>query len=138
MSIASKPAPGSSPNLLVASSPGFYNYVGEAVAMDGDTIVASAPGIAAAYLFTLSPSGPFTQTETTKLVPQTGSAPNYAVRAIAIHGDVISLGSGQSGAAYLFERNQGGANAWGRNRRLRLNLVATSAPPSLSTVTSGP
>ena len=101
-------------NLLVASSPGFYNYVGEAVAMDGDTIVASAPGIAAAYLFTLSPSGPFTQTETTKLVPQTGTAPNYAVRAVAVHGDVISLGSGQSGAAYLFERNQGGPNAWGQ------------------------
>ncbi len=103
---------------------------GNSVAIDGDTVVVGAYGdrlaemywVGSAYVFARNHGGSDSWGELTKL---TASDPKEYDRfgfSVAIIGETIVAGSlfglgpeGSSpGAAYVFERNQGGADDWGQ------------------------
>ncbi|MDJ0655704.1 MAG: FG-GAP repeat protein [Xanthomonadales bacterium] len=87
-----------------------------------DDEVASAAG--AAYLFARDQGGTDAWGEVTKLLPDAARAATGAYdfgAAVAINGDTVAVGAGgddnaasNAGAVYVFDRNQGGADAWGR------------------------
>ncbi len=116
---------------LQASDGKVGDQFGAAVALSGDTAVIGAPFAAAGgnqsgaiYVFDRNPtSGIWSQT--TKVVPADGANSDEFGDAVAIGGDTIVVGSplnkpgaSRTGAAYVFYRNQGGANAWGLVRKL--------------------
>ena len=129
---------------LVASDLGFDNFFGDSVAIDGDTIVVGAPGNdvafdvdqGSAYVFERNAGGagqwgqvreifcPVAAECATDLTP-VGAFGVVFGSAVAIDGDRIAVGAPGSdlsdddgGAAYVFERNLGGANQWGTVRTL--------------------
>ena len=114
---------------LVASDGMTYTQLGWSVAIDGDTIVAGANGDndfqGAAYVFERNQGGPDAWGQVAKLVASDGAANDQFGWSVAIDGDLIvagavfaNEGNDYRGAAYLFERNQGGPNAWGQVARL--------------------
>ncbi len=100
---------------------------GQSAAIDGDLILIGAfldDGAAldsgAAYLFDRNLGGPNAWGELTKLVPSDAAEEDRAGYKVDIHGNTAVMGSGwhdavadKAGAAYLFERNRGGTDAWG-------------------------
>lgn len=105
---------------------------GQAVAVDGDTmVVAAAPRGAApgaAYVYARGPGGAWS--EAARL--STGAAYDSFGISAAIDGDTIVVGATQAieagqtrGAAYVYTRNQGGPGAWG----LAARLVADDGAP---------
>ncbi|WP_457666331.1 InlB B-repeat-containing protein [Thiolapillus sp.] len=63
--------------------------------------------------------------ETRKLLASDGAADDFFSISVDIDGDTVIIGAKfnddkgtQSGAAYIFSRNQGGSNAWGEVRKL--------------------
>jgi VCBS repeat-containing protein len=104
---------------------------GAAVGLSADTFVVGAPtasqggkATGVAYVFTNA----FTTNvnQAIKLVPSDGSAGDQFGQAVAISVDTIivgaylntSVGTNKAGAAYVFGRNQGGANKWGLVKKL--------------------
>ena len=97
---------------------------GQAVAIDGDTIVVGAPGDSiggsysqgAAYTFSRPAEGWASGTEAAKLTASTRSSNDYFAQSVAIDGDVIVVGSPghtagtnwSQGSAYVFTRPAGG------------------------------
>jgi hypothetical protein len=113
--------------LLTASDAATGDYFGTAIAIDGDTILVGAhenddTGFAsgAAYILQRDGQNPQAWNEVVKLLAPDAAAYDYFGNAVALHGDVAvvcawqddDLGS-NSGAAYVFGRNQGGPEAWG-------------------------
>jgi hypothetical protein len=115
-----------------ASDPGDQNNdaFGEAVSIDGDTIVVGAPkrfnGFAdkrgSAYVFQRSGGGPTPWGEVAELVASDqsndlGFFGGDDGQGVFIRGDLIVVGDRRDdtnrGAAYLFGRNEGGKNSWG-------------------------
>jgi hypothetical protein len=106
---------------------------GDWLALDGDTLVVcayddaeEAQGAGAAYIFERNAGGLDNWGQVAKLTagPDAG-VDFYFGWSAAVHGDVVVVGAvGDddrgylTGAAYVFSRNQGGANAWGRVARL--------------------
>jgi hypothetical protein len=109
---------------LTSSDLQAFDELGEAVAIDGDTIVvgswreAGGPGdpgpfSGAAYVFERSEGGPANWGEVIKLAPSEIRLDDRFGRAVAISGDTIVVGAYRkdeaplttSGAAYVFERN---------------------------------
>jgi hypothetical protein len=102
---------------LTASDGAVLDGLGHSVAIDGDTIVATAPGAqigatdnqGAAYTF--AATGPQVRTETAKLIASDG-ARNDFLSSVAIDGDTIVAGAAQDqigsnafqGSAYTFAR----------------------------------
>ncbi|MCB9848998.1 MAG: FG-GAP repeat protein [Phycisphaeraceae bacterium] len=106
---------------LVASDPAAGDAFGSAVAIDNDTAVIGAPGVddvadaaGAVYVFFRADDGSWS--ETIKLTAPDGMAGDAFGMAVAIDGDRLvvgapfadSLAAAQSGAAYLFRRDQFG------------------------------
>ncbi len=108
--------------------------VGDALALDDDLLLVGAPGAdvgsasdqGAAYLFARNQGGAENWGQVTKLTASDGAAGDAFGRAVALDGDMALIGApladiaGQSnqGAAYIFERNQGGADNWGQVKKL--------------------
>ncbi|MDQ3248238.1 MAG: FG-GAP repeat protein, partial [Chloroflexota bacterium] len=107
------------------------NY-GNSIAIDGDTLVVGAPWTTVngleqqgvAYIFTRNPNDP---TGFTLLKSVTGgdSGKFHAFGwSVALDGDTLVIGTGNhgnitfTGAAYVFQRNQGGENQWGEVKKL--------------------
>jgi hypothetical protein len=115
---------------LIASPSGGYEYFGRGVAIAGDTIVVGADqhdisgniDQGAAYVFERNQGGPDAWGQTTLLTASDGAARDHFGWAVAIEGDTIVVGAHHrdvggienQGAAYVFERNDGGPNAWGQ------------------------
>ena len=107
---------------------GDTNLCGMAVALDVDTAVVGCPGndekgldSGAAYVFTRNAGGPDAWSQVAKLQAGDGASGDELGAAVAVSGDLIALGArrdddqgDQSGAVYLFRRNQGGVDAWGQ------------------------
>ena len=100
---------------LLASDGAADDKFGGSVAVDGDTIVAGAPGDdsarGAAYFFTRPPGGWVTATETGKLLASDGAPGDRfgGYLSVAVADDTILVGASaadalaeQSGAAYMF------------------------------------
>jgi hypothetical protein len=108
---------------LIAGAPEGGAELGYAVAVDGDTLVAGAPGTqsdrGAAHVFRRDPSG---WSETAVLVASDSLAGDRLGAAVAVSGDVAVVGapckagfSGTyQGVAYVFER---GATSWAETAR---------------------
>lgn len=100
------------------------------VDLDGDVLVvgadwADAPQIdsGAAYIFERDAGGPGNWGQTRKLTASDGGLFDHFGRSVAVQGDVILVGAHLdgpplvSGSAYLFRRDQGGADNWGEVER---------------------
>jgi hypothetical protein len=75
-----------------------------------------------AYIFNRNQSGDDYWGEVKKLTAGDGDTDNYFGRSVFISGDYAIVGadgvSGNTGAAYIFNRNQGGTDNWGQVARL--------------------
>ncbi len=78
-----------------------------------------------AYLYARSQDGSNTWTQIKKLLPPDGISSDEFGTAVAMSGDTLVVGARlrddkgtSSGAAYVFDRNQGGANQWGFIQKL--------------------
>ncbi len=90
---------------------------GTSVALSGNTAVVGAPPIfeiGSAYVYLRSAGRRWT--EVAKLLPSDSASNDYFGYSVAIDGDEIAVGQANDnhgGSVHLFERNQGGPNAWG-------------------------
>ncbi len=129
---------------LVSSDRLREDYFGRAVAIDAETMVIGAPGrdnlteygYGAAYIFGRDQGGSENWGEVAKLSPPGLVDFDSFGFAVAIEGDVAVVGShGKDstggdpnsgfGAAYVFERNEGGVDNWG----LVKTLLASDRQP---------
>jgi hypothetical protein len=108
---------------LTASADQGGQLVGTSVAIDGDTVVVGYPyvytgtGAGEALVFVKPKKGWTNLTQTAVLVPSDGNFGDYFGIAVAMHEDVIVVGSAQdqfnpggAGAAYVFVKPAGGWN----------------------------
>jgi hypothetical protein len=123
---------------LVAADAADNNSFGMAVAVDGAYALVGAPGedgngtnSGAAYLFLQSQGGLDGWGQVMKFVASDAGDEDLFGISVAISGDyavvgaVAEDGAGTSrGAAYVFYRNQGGADSWGQVKRLRASDAA--------------
>lgn len=110
---------------LLASDGAPGDQFGGAVAISGDQVVVGAhmddnehgTDAGAAYLFTRDHGGYNNWGQVRKFTGESES--DHYGQAVAIHGPTILLGApdstegGSFGRAYVYERNKGGADAWG-------------------------
>jgi hypothetical protein len=118
----------------LAQSEGF----GGSVAIGGDTVVVGAPGkgsqvgkeVGAAYIFYRNQGGADNWGQVQKLTASDAAAGDTFGGAVGISGDTVVVGAQDknlsTGAAYIYERNQGGADNWGQVRILTAADGATS------------
>lgn len=110
---------------LTASDASSYSDFGWSVGIWGDTIIVGAQGadgLGAAYIFERNQGGADVWGEVAKLVPSDGlpgDSMSFGV-SVAIFGSTVVVGAEaddfaglSTGSAYVFERNQGGADNWG-------------------------
>jgi FG-GAP repeat len=98
-----------------------YHYFGYAVAIDGWTILAGAPGAdglkGKAYIFTADPAEPAVWTEQAQLTAGDGALGDYFGLELDLSGERAWIGApvhnNDTGGIYLYDRNQGGADLWG-------------------------
>ena len=112
---------------LVAADGAAQDYFGDAVSISGDTIVVGAWGdddngssSGSAYVFQRDQGGPGSWGQVVKVTANDGGYSDHFGYSVSISGDTICVGAATdddngyfSGSAYIFERDQGGPNAWG-------------------------
>ena len=117
---------------LVPTDPADNSSFGLSVAVNGAYALVGAPGVdgngtnsGAAYLFLQSQGGLDGWGQIKKLVASDAAAEDVFGVSVAISGDYALVGaegeggSGTTrGAAYLFYRNQGGADSWGEIKKI--------------------
>ncbi|MEP7337822.1 MAG: putative Ig domain-containing protein [Acidobacteriota bacterium] len=119
---------------LVASDGVSGDAFGAAVAISGDTIVAGAyqhgTHIGAAYIFGRNQGGADNWGQVKILTASDAADPDFFASAVAISGDTVVIGAYHkqffTGAAYVFGRNQGGADNWGQVKKLTASDLATN------------
>jgi hypothetical protein len=112
--------------VLTASDGEGFDELGRSVAIHGDTVVVGAHlddplsihNAGSAYVFERHQGGPNAWGEVTKLVGSTATPKGHAGQSVSIFGDTIVVGADDEGKAYIFERNLGGADAWGEARAI--------------------
>ena len=120
---------------LTASDAQADDQFGKSVAVDGDVVVVGAWYVdaggnkaGAAYIFERNAGGTNAWGEVKKLIASTAQANAQFGNSVAVDGDVVVVGAyykdSYTGAAYIFERNAGGINAWGEVKE----LVAADTP----------
>ncbi|NJP04965.1 MAG: hypothetical protein HC837_04720 [Chloroflexaceae bacterium] len=113
-----------------------YDEFGLTVALAGNTLLVGAPADGddtddnenqgAAYIFARNNGGADTWGQVVKLTADAGRPGESFGRAVALDGDIAVVGAPETdidgrvdqGAVYIFERNAGGADAWGQVARL--------------------
>jgi hypothetical protein len=117
---------------LTASDGAAGDAFGQSVAIYGDTVIVGAfqdtignLGQGSAYIFERNQGGTNNWGEVKKLTASDGAANHTFGRSVAIYEDKAIITASRSlfnevtpGAAYIFERNQGGANNWGEVDKL--------------------
>ncbi len=95
---------------------------GQRVAISNDTVIVGAPNNDSAYIFDRNNGGANNWGETKKLTASDSPSSELFARSISISSDTVVIGdsliNSQQGAAYIFGRNQGGANNWGEVKKL--------------------
>jgi PKD repeat protein len=102
------------------------DYFGWSVSVDGDTAVVGADyavvdgqnGQGAAYVFYRDQGGANAWGQVAKLTAADGGAWNSFGVSVSVSGDTAVVGASNSDAAYVFYRDQGGADAWGQVAKL--------------------
>jgi len=106
---------------------------GSSVAITGDTAIVGAPGYddngmlsGSAYIFDRNDGGADNWGQVAKITPPDGAAGDYFGGSVAISGDTVVAGSSGddangsgSGSAFIFQRDHGGAGAWGQVARIK-------------------
>lgn len=124
---------------LTAPGGGADDHFGLGVAVDDDTIVigarqedSAAINAGSAYVFERNLGGIGNWGLSRKIVASDPGGNDYFGGAVAIDGDIITVGATgwdtgsnplSNGAAYVFERNFGGVNAWGEVKRLNATTL---------------
>jgi len=121
---------------LTPSPAASEDYFGRAVAIDGNTVVVGAEGYdtlssvfaGSAYVFYRNQGGADNWGQVAQLTASDGADFDYFGHAADINGDCIIIGAyrhdknpggdDRSGAGYLFQRDQGGADSWGEVQKL--------------------
>ena len=117
---------------LVPTDPADNSSFGLSVAVNGAYALVGAPGVdgngtnsGAAYLFLQSQGGLDGWGQIKKLVASDAAAEDVFGVSVAISGDYALVGAeyeggsgSKRGAAYLFYRNQGGADNWGEIKKI--------------------
>ncbi len=132
---------------LLASDGAIYDYFGRSVAISGDAIAIGAPHYddeGSAYVFGRNQGGADTWGQVAKLTASDGADEDDFGSSVAISGDTIVVGAYQdgdngssSGSAYVFARNEGGADAWGQAAKLLASDGADSDYFGLGITISG-
>lgn len=124
---------------IIASFPQPYDYFGCSVAIDGDVVVVGAwgaddgsPNSGVAYVFERNAGGANAWGQVKRLKTFDLDPDDHFGYSVAVGGDVIVIGApredeggSDAGAAYLFERNFGGANNWGEAKKLTASDAQT-------------
>ncbi len=125
---------------LVASDAESYDEFGYSVAVHGDVAVVGAYGkdfigydSGAAYVFEQNAGSTNVWREIKKLTAGDAEGGDYFGFSVAVANDVAiagapyeNAGGSGAGAAYLFERNFGGNNAWGEVKKLTASDAKTN------------
>jgi len=125
---------------LTASDAQAGDSFGKSVAAAGDLLIVGAftedyggnINSGAAYIFERNAGGANAWGQVKKLVASDPQKDDFFGKSVSVAGNVVVVGSFQedsggsdAGAAYIFERNTGGANAWGEVKK----LTASDAEP---------
>lgn len=113
------------------------DYFGIAVGISGDTIVVGAnydddrgENSGSAYIYSRHQGGTDNWGQVRKIAASDGAAGDDFGESVALNGDTIIIGAHRAnsfaGSAYLFLRNQGGANNWGETKKLTAGVGAGS------------
>jgi hypothetical protein len=118
---------------LTASDAAAWDLFGNQVSLSGDTVIIGSPKAdvngntdqGAAYIFHRNQGGPDAWGQVAKLTASDGGAWE-CLGSVSVSGDTAIVATafcqwecyGAQGAAYLYQRNQGGANAWGQTDKL--------------------
>ena len=121
---------------LTASDWVYGENFGGAISLSGDRLLVGAsnddnetvpaPNQGAAYLFARDQGGDGAWGQVIKLTAADGQANDQFGNSVSLSGDTALVGASYAdvgswpdqGAAYLFERNQGGTDAWGQSAKL--------------------
>ncbi len=119
---------------LTATDGAAEDYFGQSVSVNQDTLVVGAPDAdiggrpnqGAAYVFTRNKNGRDAWGQVKKLTASDGAANDRFGGSVSVSEDTVIIGafqasvggSGDQGAAYVFYRNQGGADNWGQVKKL--------------------
>lgn len=111
---------------IYASDPSAGARFGLSVALSGDTLLVGGDGgfggDGAAYVYGKDVGGANQWGAVAKLLPSDPAVAEGFGYAVDLNGDIAVVGAHYSGllagAAYVFERNQGGPNNWGQVRKL--------------------
>ena len=124
---------------LLASDAQAEDFFGWSAAVSGDTAVVGAwtedaggSNAGAAYVFQRDQGGPGNWGEVKKLTASDAQAGDWFGHSVAISGNTAVVGAmkedaggNNAGAAYVFQREEGGANNWGEMKK----LTASDAQP---------
>ncbi len=119
---------------LTASDQAVFDSFGVSVSVDGDVALVGAyradpdgmSSAGAAYVYERNAGGTNAWGEVTKLTASDKAADNYFGVSVSVAGDLALIGApwavpdglNSTGAAYIYERNAGGTNAWGEVAKL--------------------
>ena len=117
---------------LTSSDADYSDFLGTALAASGDILVVGATGddqkgedAGAAYIFSKDQGGTDNWGQVKKLVASDGVIWDMLGNSVAIYSLTVVVGSSRNpymkddpGAAYIFERDQGGLNNWGEVKKL--------------------
>ncbi len=118
---------------LTASDGTAGGEFGRSVAVDGDTIVVGdiwdderGKNAGAAYVFQRDQGGLQNWGEVAKLTPTDAASGDWFGESVAIDGDTLVVGAlfddgsqiDDTGSAYVFQRDHGGAGSWGQLQKL--------------------
>src|SRR6202011_5959975 len=107
---------------------------GEKVAINGDTVIVGAPfknsQTGAAYIFERNEGGADNWGQVKEVTASDAVVSDQFGFAVGINVDTVVIGAENknlgTGAAYIFERNQGGAESWGQVQELTAGDAAVS------------
>jgi hypothetical protein len=108
---------------LIPDDAQLYAFFGSSISISGDTVAVGAPGDdwfpGTTYIFQRDHGGPDTWGQVAKLRPSdlSGFEDRFGW-STAIDGDTVISGAPWHGAAYLFERDNGGPDAWGETAKI--------------------
>jgi hypothetical protein len=107
---------------LAASDAVGGDDFGSSVSINADTVVVGAwvknSNTGAAYIFERNQGGAENWGQVQKLTASDAAANDYFGYSVAINADTVVVGAYSKGAAYIFERNQDGAEHWGQVQKL--------------------
>jgi len=117
---------------LTATDAAVNDQFGRSVAIDGDTVVVGAwlknSNTGAAYIFKRNQGGVANWGQVKRLTASDATGGDAFGSSVATNGDTVVVGAytknSNTGAAYIFERNQGGAESWGQVQKLTASDAA--------------